>query len=133
MTWIKNQLLKNLHNILKTLILPFVVVVLFWALGFPMVKGFIVTFFLQFIIFYFLNTKTESKIVTELEKENMKAIEMANTNYVLVDCQRCKGQNNIKVSIAEDNQFECTHCGAKNKILLNLDVALVTEIPNNAE
>lgn len=133
MTWIKNQLSKNLFDFVKTLILPLTAVILCWSLSFSMVKGFVVTYFIQFIVFYFLNSSTASRVATELEKENIKAIEMMNTNYVLVDCQACKGQNNVKVLISENNKFECIHCKAENKILLDLSVVLSTKIYNNKE
>ena len=132
MTLIKN-LKSNLPIIGKVLIIPCVVGLLCWLFGGPILKISVVSLLLQFPIFYILNSRASVKIATELEKENIKAIEMINTNYVLVDCQRCKGQNNVKVLIAEDNVFECQHCKAKNRISLDLSVALMTDIPNNAD
>ena len=83
---------------------------------------------LQFVIFYFLNRNTESKIIAELEKLKIQEIAEANRNNIIIGCP-CDENNKQVVDIRFDreNIFECEKCKNNFKVVCEPKSLLVTE------
>ena len=67
----------------------------------------------------------------KLEKENIEAIKLINTNNVLIDCEACRKLNSVKVNLTTSNEFECVHCKAENILNIEYKTIVKTKIPNN--
>lgn len=92
---------------------------------------FIVSTTLQFLFFYFYNSIITYITRMKLEKENLEAIKLINTNNVLINCEACKKLNTVRVDLTTSNEFECAHCKAENILNIEYKTIVKTKIPKN--
>ena len=97
----------------------------------PFATFFIVSTILQFLFFYFYNSIITYVTRMKLEKENLEAIKLINTNNVLINCEACKKLNTVRVDLTTTNQFECAHCKAENVLNIEYNTIVKTKIPKN--
>ena len=97
----------------------------------PFATFFIVSTVLQFLFFYFYNSIITYVTRMKLEKENLEAIRLINTNNVLINCEACKKLNTVRVDLSTITQFECTHCNAENVLNIEYKTIVKTKIPKN--
>lgn len=97
----------------------------------PFATFFIVSTALQFIFFYFYNSIITYVTRMKLEKENLEAIRLINTNNVLINCEACKKLNTVRVDLSTITQFECTHCNTENILNIEYKTIIKTKIPKN--
>lgn len=89
-------------------------------------KSFLLTTLLQFIVWYLIGYTNEAKanatnraIEADMYKEFSK-------QFSEVNCAFCSTKNNIPIVITGNNEFECSNCGKRTAVYVNLEVAQTT-------
>jgi hypothetical protein len=91
------------------------------------IKATILTAGVQIIFFILYNNVLRYIAQLQLEKEALSLAQLANKNKILAECQGCKKTNSVDIDLSEENQFTC-ECGAVNKIEIDINTVLVTNI-----
>jgi|TARA_R110000744_G_scaffold310546_5_gene418238 hypothetical protein len=90
------------------------------------VKSFLLTTLLQFIVWYLIGYANEAKtnaINRELEADMYKEF---SKQFSEVNCAFCSTKSNIPIVITGNNEFECSNCGKRTAVYVNLEVAQTT-------
>lgn len=61
-----------------------------------------------------------------MERELTKRIDVMSKQQVQVPCASCKELNDYTITYDQDNQFDCTTCGTKNSVYINITTAQKT-------
>ena len=64
----------------------------------------------------------------KLEKDNIEAIKLINTNNLIIECGACKKVNSVRIDLSTDNAFVCDHCKTENSINITYDTIVKTKI-----
>jgi len=81
---------------------------------------------IQIIFFLIYNNILRYIARLNLEREALQLAQLAEKNKIFIECQACKNTNNVDIDLTEENSFECTHCGAKNKVSIEFTSILPT-------
>lgn len=80
----------------------------------------------QFIFFAVYNNYNRIKSEQFAEKEYTKRLAEASRQTVTVQCANCDEPHDHFIQIAENNEFTCESCGAKNSLYINITTAQKT-------
>ena len=91
------------------------------------VKYFVLTTGVQIIFFFVYNNILRYIARLNLEKESLQLAQLAEKNKIFIECQGCKNTNNVSIDLTQDNEFNCVHCGANNKVNIEFTTILPTK------
>ena len=92
-----------------------------------LVPTFLLVTVLQFVIFYFYNSKKDQKrrdTYLEFLTEQQALFEEQGAE---VECATCKNIVFAPIKINNPESFSCPHCGTENSIYVNIETAVITK------
>lgn len=91
-------------------------------------KATIGIFCLQIIFFFFYNNILRFFAAIKLNQQMLTYAQLAEKNKIIIECEGCKKANNVDIDLTRENTFECTRCGADNKVQIEISTILPTKI-----
>lgn len=95
--------------------------------GYSFAFWFTLSFFVQFLSFYLLNTYLEYKARKDTRALLIAEAQALAQNTMKVECASCKKESEVIVKTNIENRYICGHCNAKNSIYIFAETAVVTE------
>lgn len=92
-----------------------------------LVPTFLLVTVLQFVIFYFYNSKKQERrqnSYLEFLSEQQTMFEEQGTD---VECASCKNIVFAPIKISNPESFSCPHCGVENSVYVNVETAVITK------
>lgn len=116
-----------LLSIGKTALISAIVATIAFFTGKSWLLFFVIAFFVQFVLFYCLNSYLQYRGARDAAAFKLREAEILARNTMKVQCAACKKENDIVVNTSEENRFVCGHCKAKNSVYVYAESAIVTE------
>ena len=91
------------------------------------IKSFILTAGIQILFFFIYNNVLRYIAKLNLEKESLQLAQLAEKNKIFIECQACKGTNDVSIDLTTENNFDCVHCSASNKVNIEYTTILPTK------
>lgn len=92
-----------------------------------LVPTFLLVTVLQFIIFYFYNSRkqeTRQNSYIEFLSEQQALFEEQGAD---VECAACKNTVFAPIKVSNPDSFSCPHCGVENSVYVSIETAVITK------
>lgn len=89
---------------------------------------FILTFIIQLVAFYFINTSIENNLIEKAEKIKLEQFVEANKQVAIIECP-CGEKNKQEVVMRFDKDviYQCGKCDKNIKAIINVKPVVTTE------
>ena len=91
------------------------------------IKSFVLTIGIQIIFFFIYNNVLRYIAQLNLERESLQLAQLAEKNKIFIECQACKGTNDVSIDLTIENEFNCVHCSANNKVNIDYSTIIPTK------
>jgi len=92
------------------------------------IQWFGISFVLQYIIFFIVNTVTKAVAQMHINRLEIQRLNAIDENRVRIKCAVCEEPNDVVVKIGQTNEFRCERCKSLNNVSVAINNFQKTEI-----